>query len=172
MQRDATHALAMFVSRTGFDDLPGEVVHETKRILLDIIGCALGSVDVDKGRIAIKYARRIGGHPEATIFGTGERVAAPLAAFANGELMHALDFCPLLPPNHITALVTPAPLALAEARKASGKDLITAITLAHEVASRVGLSLDPMRKKEGGTWRPRGDSDSINLVQLLEQARS
>jgi 2-methylcitrate dehydratase PrpD len=99
-------------------------------------------------------ARQIGGRPEATILGTGDRVAAPIAAFANAETMHALDYCPLLPPNHITALVTPAPLALAEARAASGKDLILAIALAHEIASRVGQSLEGLRARKDGHVAP------------------
>ena len=156
MQANVTQQLASFVTATRFEDLPREVVHETKRILLDIFGCAIGSVDLAKGRIAVEFARAAGGAGEASILGTRHRVAATNAAFANGELMHALDYCPLLPPNHITALVTPAPLALAEATGASGKILITAVALAHEVASRVGVSLDPMRAKKGGlvvpTW--------------------
>jgi 2-methylcitrate dehydratase PrpD len=82
--------------------------------------------------------------------GTKERVSSALAAFANGELMHATDHCPLLPPAHITPFVTSAPLALSEAKRVSGKTLITAVALAHEVASRVGLSLDPMRVTTGG----------------------
>ncbi len=35
----------------------------------------------------------------------------------------------------------PASMALAESTKASGKTLITAIALAHEIASRIGMSL-------------------------------
>ena len=150
MEGATTQALADFVSGTGFDNLPKEVIHETKRILLDIIGCALGSKDLDKGKIAIEFARRIGGRPEATILGTAEKTTAGLAAFTNGELMHTTDHCPLLPPSHISAFVTPAPLALAEANNTSGKTLIAAVAIAHEVASRVGLSLDPMRIKKGG----------------------
>src|SRR4051794_28466140 len=107
MERSATHALASFAAKTRFEDLPPEVVHETKRMLLDVIGCAVGSVDLRKGRIAVEFAQESGGRPEATILGTGAKVSASLAAFANGELMHALDYCPLLPPNHITAFVTP-----------------------------------------------------------------
>src|SRR5882724_790332 len=100
MEGKITETLASFVSEITFDDLPQQVVHETKRILLDIVGCALGSVELEKGRIAVEFARRTGGYPDATILGTGEKVAAPVAAFANGELMHALDYCPILPPNH------------------------------------------------------------------------
>lgn len=145
-----THALARFVAETSFGRLPQDVVHETKRILLDVVGCALGSNDLDKGRLAIDFVCRAGGRPEVTVLGTSERTTTALGAFANGELMHTTDHCPLLPPAHIAPFVTPAPLALAESLKAPGTTLITAVALAHEVASRVGLSLDPMRIKKGG----------------------
>jgi 2-methylcitrate dehydratase PrpD len=150
MDAGTTGALASFVSDTRFHDLPREVVHETKRILLDGLGCALGSVGLSKGSISIEFARETGGRPESAIVGTRDRVAPAMAAFANGELMNALDFCPLLAPNHITAFVTPAPLALAEAKAASGQTLIAAVALAHEVASRVGSSLDAFRQGTGG----------------------
>ena len=133
MNDRVTQKLASFVSDTQYETLPREVVHETKRILLDIIGCAVGSVALPKARIATELAREIGGRPEATILGTRDKIAAPLAAFANGELMHALDYCALLPPNHISAFVTPAVLAVAEAKQASGKQLINAVALAHEI---------------------------------------
>lgn len=150
MNKKVTEALVKFSAETTFDNLPDKVVHETKRILLDIIGCALGAIDLDKGRISVELARYLGGRPEATILGVGDKVSSTNAAFANGELMHSMDFCPILPPAHVAPFVTAAPLALVEVKKASGKDLITALALAHEVTSRIGISLGSMRgEKEG-----------------------
>jgi len=146
----ATEALVEFGIKTQFDDIPEKVVHETKRILLDIIGCAIGAISMDKGKISIELARGFGGAPEATILGTGIKVSSANAAFANGELMHSLDYCPVLSPAHVAPFVTAAPLALAEVKKASGKSLITALALAHEIPSRIGISLGSMRAKEGG----------------------
>jgi len=80
--KTATQTLATFVADATFERLPREVVHETKRILLDIVGCAVGSVDLDKGRIAINMAREFGSRPEATLLGTQHRVSASIAAFA------------------------------------------------------------------------------------------
>ena len=154
MDGTVTQTLARFVAKSTFDDLPQDVAHETKRILLDVIGCALGSNGLAKGRIAIAYARQIGGAPEATILGTRERAPAALAAFANAELIHTMDFCPLLPPSHIAPFVTAPAMVFAEAKRAPGKNLIAAVAIAHEVASRVGLSLDPMRVKAGGLVAP------------------
>ena len=156
MESNSALTLASFAAETTYADLPAEVVHEVKRMLLDVIGCALGAVSVAKGRLAIRFARETGGRAEASIIGTADRVGMGAATFANAELMHALDYCPLLPPGHITPFVTAAPLAAAEAQEASGRTLILAVAMAHEVASRIGLSLDAMRAQAGGklgqTW--------------------
>ncbi|MFC1917706.1 MmgE/PrpD family protein [Chloroflexota bacterium] len=145
-----TKTLVDFGIQTQFADLPEKVVHETKRIFLDIIGCAIGGLGMDKGRIAIEVAKSLGGTPEATILGTAIKVAGANAAFANGELMHSLDYCPVLSPAHVAPYVTAAPLALAEVKKASGKTMITALAIAHEMSSRIGISQGNMRAKEGG----------------------
>ncbi|HXY74199.1 MAG TPA: MmgE/PrpD family protein [Dehalococcoidales bacterium] len=151
VKNNITGTLAKFGSDLKFDDLPKDVVHETKRIILDILGCALGSIDLAKGRIAVEFARKTGGRPESTILITGEKVASPIAAFANGEQMFSLDHCSLMPSAHVAPFVTSACLALAEERKASGKTFITAVALAHETASRIGVSM--------GTFRPiRGEA--------------
>ena len=53
--------LAHFAADTRFEDLPPDVVAESKRILLDFLGCALAAVDLDKGRIGIEFAGILGG---------------------------------------------------------------------------------------------------------------
>ncbi len=150
MNQNYTETLVRFAADTSFDDLPPKVVHETKRIFLDIMGCALGGRELDKGKIAVGFARNVGGTPEATILGTPFRVSCTNAAFADGELMHSLDYCPVLPPAHVSPYVTAAPLVLAELKQSSGKDLIAAVAMAHEVASRIGISVGSMRAKAGG----------------------
>ncbi len=61
----AMEALVRFATKTSFEDLPEEVVHETKRILLDSIGSALVGTSVGKGKIAVEVARHLGGPAEA-----------------------------------------------------------------------------------------------------------
>lgn len=181
MEGTVTQTLASFAAATSFKDLPPDVVHETKRLFLDVVGCAVGSTTLKKGRIAVAYARENGGRPDSTILGTSHKVPAALAAFANGELMHTLDFCPLLPPAHIAPFVTAPVLALAETKQASGQTLLVAVALAHEVASRVGLSLDPMRIKAGGLVAPSwglgfnafgGAAGAAKILGLDEDAMS
>ena len=121
MPKDATRTLAEFSAGLRYEDLPAEIVHEAKRLLLDTIGCGLGGYEVAKGQMAVKFARRTGGLGGSTILGVKEKVPSGMAAFANGELMNALDWNALLPPSHVPPYVMPSALALAEANRKPAK---------------------------------------------------
>ena len=150
MTRSVTEALANFSAGLQFEDLPPEVVQETKRLLLDTIGCGLGGFDLDKGKMALELARQMGGRREATVFGAHDRLPSAMAAFVNGELMNALDYCVLQPPAHVTPYVIPSVMAVAETRRVSGKELITALTVANEMSCRIADSLGNLRATPGG----------------------
>ena len=142
-----TGKLVDFIMKMDFAALPHEVIHECKRILLDSLGCALLSRTVDKGRISIELARRLGGPPESTVIGSRDKVSAAGAAFANGELINAMDMdVAVYPGGHVSPLVIPACLALAESKRASGKELLLALALAHEIAQRIGGCLGGMKR--------------------------
>jgi 2-methylcitrate dehydratase PrpD len=143
--------LADFASETTFSDLPEGVVEESKRVLLDSVGCALGGVEHPKGRIGIEYGRILGGvGGDATIIGTPDRVSVFGASFANGELINALDFDAVLPPGHVSPYVIPGALAMGESLRSSGKELITALAVSHEMSYRFGKSMDWTRDTEDG----------------------
>ena len=150
MSDGVTRTLAGFAAGLRYEDMPAAIVQEAKRLLLDTIGCGLGGYEVAKGQMAVKFARRSGGIGESTILGVGEKVPSGMAAFANGELMNALDWNALLPPSHTPPYVMPSALALAEAQEKTGKDLITAVVLGLEVAGRIGTSLGGLRATKGG----------------------
>lgn len=148
---------AAFAADTRFEALPSVVVQECKRLLLDSLGCALGGLSHPKGTIGVEYARLQGpGTPgmQASILGTGERVSAIAAGFANGELINALDFDALLPPGHVSPYVIPGALAAAELVRASGKDLLCAMAIAHELSNRMGKGLDYLRDIKDGKISP------------------
>jgi 2-methylcitrate dehydratase PrpD len=129
--------LAEFVNRTRFEDLPENVVWEVKRILLDSLGCALAGLRTVKGKTVFSLGFK-GGSPEATIVGVEQKVPASAAAFINGELLNALDYDVLCAPTgHVTPYLLSAPLAVAEWKQVSGKELILAVAISHEVAQRV-----------------------------------
>ncbi|MDQ7096524.1 MmgE/PrpD family protein [Desulfosporosinus sp. PR] len=136
--------LADFIDGITFADLPANVVHETKRLLLDSLGCALAGVTSDKGKWGIEFSRKFfAGSPQATVLGLGDRMSAVGAAFVNGELINALDYDAA--GKHLPPFVIPPSLATAEMNRVSGKELITACALALEVGMRIGLALGSYR---------------------------
>jgi 2-methylcitrate dehydratase PrpD len=159
--------LAEFATSTRYEDLPAHVAAESRRLLLDSIGCALGGLSHPRGRIALEYARRQGpGAPgaQASIIGTSERGSINTASFANAELVNALDFDAILPPGHVSPYVIPGALAFAEATGCSGKDLLCAIAIAHEMSHRIGKAQDYLRDIKDGKVTPppvNGYSSSV-----------
>lgn len=149
--------LARFAASSEVSALPPEAVREAGRILLDSLGVAIAGRDELKGRAGISYGRLIGGsmgQGEATILGTGEQASIFGAAYANGELINALDMDAILPPGHVTPYVLPPILALAEAQAMTGNKVIEAIAVAHEISTRIGMGMDYLRDTRDGKVDP------------------
>ena len=143
--------LVEFSDALRFKDLPAAVVSESKRLLLDSIGCAIAALGTDKGQMAVKVAKDMGGPPEARIIGTATSVSTSAAAFANGELINTLDYDALIsPPGHVAPYVIPAMLAVAEKHRSSGRDLVRALAVAHEVSARFGSAMADVRDVPAG----------------------
>lgn len=137
--------LTRYIAKTKYSDLPDEVTLEMKRVVLDSIGCAIAGMGTEKGKIAINYSRRLDGPRESTIIGTNNQVACINAAFANGELINALDFDAMSAgAAHDVPSLVAAILALAEKDNASGKDIILALALSFETTARLQSTSVPM----------------------------
>lgn len=140
----ATERLAAFSASLTYDDLPAPVVAQMKHILLDSIGCALAATTLGAGcREAIEVMRQVGGSPESSVLGTHTRIAAPNAAFANGALVHALNYDPIgLEVGHVGVVALAAPLAMAEAAGGvSGRAFLAASAVAAEVTARATVAV-------------------------------
>jgi 2-methylcitrate dehydratase PrpD len=137
---DIINALARFSLETKYDDLPQPVVQSTKNLLLDSIGCALGGVTTDPGKMIIAIAKMLGGPGECSIIGTGDKVSIVNAVLANGQLLNALDFDTVMAGGHTPPYIIPTELAMAERVNASGKDLILATAIALEIAARMATA--------------------------------
>jgi len=153
MENSLVYELAEFAHATKISDMPSEVIEESKRILLDSIGCAFSGISHKRGRIGADFAGVMGGKG-ATILATGQRASAFGAAFANAEAINALDFDVVLPPGHVSPYVLPPALATAEEKKSSGDELIIAIAVAHEMSNRIGKAMDYHRDIKDGQVVP------------------
>lgn len=146
-----TQRLADFAAHTRFEDLPATVVTETKRLLLDTIGCALGAVRTESGRIALDYVHLLGGKPHATVLGTTQRSSATAAAYANARLANVLDADDTFPTStHFGNATVFSALALAELDGRSGRDLLTAIAVGFDIGARIGSWMGAPMQIENG----------------------
>jgi 2-methylcitrate dehydratase PrpD len=137
----AAKAISLFAASLSWESIPDRTQLTVKRIILDCIGTALAATTLGEGcRETIAVACRLGGAKESTILGVGVKVSAIHAAFANGALVHALNYDPIgAEIGHIGVACLPAPLALAEATGGmSGRELIAAATVACEVCASDG----------------------------------
>lgn len=122
--------------------LPESTRVQSKRRLLDILGNALAATATPIEPILLNAAAAWGAGSEASAWGSGRKFPAPVAAFVNGSLSHAMDFDDTHLPSivHPSASIVPASLAVAEERASSGVELLDAITLGTELAVRLGTA--------------------------------
>jgi 2-methylcitrate dehydratase PrpD len=151
-----TASLAASCRALAFEALPPDVVFLAKQCLLDWFGVALAGSREPLAVILRNEALAEGGHPQATLIGSGERVSTRQAAVVNGAASHALDFddVQMTMSGHPTVPVAPAALALAETRGDSGRALITAFVTGFEMESRVGALMMPGHYAAG--WHATG----------------
>ena len=155
-----------------FQDVPPDVVHQTKRIVLDTLGCAIGGYASEANRIIqelIKEAR----HPEeATVFGSGIRTSCLNAVLANGALVRYLDYNDtafiLQGETYRTGYhpseVIPPILALAEWQHLSGKEVIAAIVVGYDLSfCFLKGVVGPGMEKKG--WN--GDTRGAYIMPLI-----
>jgi 2-methylcitrate dehydratase PrpD len=181
MTQTLIERLADFSFNVTYEMLPPTVVAECKRLVLDSLGCAIAAINEPKGRAGVAYARETGGgQRRATIIGSGEKVTAPAAAFANGELINALDFDAVLPPGHVTPYTLPGALAAGEEMGAPGRELIVTTAVSHEMSYRLGKAMDYLRDLKDGRISPPsvfGYSSAVfgataAIVRLRRQSRA
>jgi len=133
-------ALGAWVAGLRDEDVPLHVAATVRRQLLDGTGTALAAARLGAARPAVAVAAGLGGPPEATPLSGGPAIGAPAAAFADGVLVHALDFDDTHPGAlvHPTATVLPAAFAVGEQVGATGADVLTAAVAGYEVVCRLG----------------------------------
>jgi len=138
---NTSEILAKYVEEAQFHDFPKEVIAKAKYLILDSIGCALGGVQTDIGRIYIELAKDLRGEPESTVIGDGTKISSMNAANVNTQLANLLDFddtYEFYPPGHPGCEIIQTALALGEAVRASGEELLAAVIVGYEISLRVG----------------------------------
>ena len=133
--------LVEFVYQTGYSDLPPSAVKVIKNQLLAVLGTTFAGAYAEGCETVVNMAKKMGGREESSILMHGGRVPSQQAAFVNGVMARALDFCDALAPGaHIGSAVIPAALATAElAGGVGGTDFLAAVAVGTEVGVRLNL---------------------------------
>lgn len=160
-----TSELAAFAAATGYAQLPPEAAAKTRAVIMDTLGCALAGYTIAREELAplIRLAKTQGGSGPAGIFCDGHKTSVTQAAFANGGIIHTIDFDDTSATcfGHFGASLLPVVLALGQERGAGGADIIAAFAIGYDVAVRVGRTVWPSHYDH---WHPTSTLGTIGAA--------
>ena len=123
-----TSQLCERIAATGYENLGTPAIEAARRLVLDGIAIAIAGTEEEAIHILAAHHKEQGGATQATAIGNGFRLNTVSAAALNGAAMHVLDFEPMWSPaNHALSTTLAGVLALAEARGATGREILTAL---------------------------------------------
>ncbi|MBI4639768.1 MAG: MmgE/PrpD family protein [Candidatus Tectomicrobia bacterium] len=134
-----TESIAQFVEELEFEKVPSYAVRSLKECVLDALGVGLIGSTSGSAKIAIDHVRELGGNPQSGVFAAGFKTSAPQAAFANGIMIHAIDYDDISQswPGHPSAVLLPVSLSLGQMMKISGKELLESYVAGWETGARI-----------------------------------
>lgn len=133
------YPLAEWAANLRYDDLPEAVARQARLSLLDTIGCMIAGYSHPDNQAILAAERELGaagGKHAATVAVSGDRLSIPAAAKVNSCLAGILE----LDDNtagHGSLVTVPVGLAVAEAHRLSGRDLIAGMVATYEVTGRM-----------------------------------
>lgn len=136
--------LAANVLETRFENFDQETLENARNRIIDTVGCLIGGANDPSNPELVNLIKDYGGKEEATIFIHGGKVPAYNAAMVNSIMARSFDFEPVSPlvdgidiPGHISGTTVMTAISMGEANSVNGRELITALLVGEDVASRV-----------------------------------
>src|SRR5947207_12205836 len=174
MPEEATQALAQFATALTYEDLPDNVRHHCKHLLLDALACALAGHQGEETHQVAALAAGLAQSNESSVIG-GDRLSLAGATLLNGYLVTAVTMCDIHRSTltHVTPEVIPAALAVAERDGSSGRDLLVALAAGCEVTTRIGIGIDyPTFRAKGwhgpGVLGPFGAAAAVGRLRKFD----
>lgn len=159
-----TARLATRIASADFDAVPMNAREVSKQALMDFIGVTIAGMEEPLARILREDAAEQGGHAQATIIGTADKVSVQQAALINGSAGHAHDYddVQMDMSGHPTVPVAPVVLALAEQNGQSGKDVITAFAAGVDAECIISRFAGASHYQQG--WHSTGTMGSFGAA--------
>lgn len=137
-----TEKIAQFVVNLALDDVPLKARDIAKGGIVDALGAAIAGTQSDAARVITRWTRAESGAPLAGVIGGAFKTSPSSAARANGTIGHALDFDPPLP-------LLPVLLALGEAERTSGREVLAAYIAGVEVQAKLQSGVSSKHSAHG-----------------------
>lgn len=143
--------LAGDVHRLTLSRIPAEATELIRRAFLDTIGVALLGTRLESSAIAARVGLAQVGSGPCSIWGRARKTDVLTSALVNGTSAHAELFddnsAPMI--AHPSAPLVPALLALAQARRLSGTEVMVGYCAGFEVGVTLGRALNPRHYEDG-----------------------
>jgi 2-methylcitrate dehydratase PrpD len=120
--------------------IPEAILARTALCVKDTVGVAIAARTLGVGMAGTLVALDAGGPERSAIWGAAKAASPEDAALANGMLAHALDFddTHAAAIMHSSSVIVPPALALGEALKAPGREILAALVVGYQFAARLG----------------------------------
>jgi 2-methylcitrate dehydratase PrpD len=169
-----TRQLAAFGAALAGPELPGDVVHNAQRSLIDwIAACLAGAGDPAAAKLRHVVAM-VAPDQAASIIGTGQRTSAPFAALANGYASHLQDFDDVYNPVettvHLGSCVWPVVFALAQTRPLGGAGAVASLVAGFETGARVACAAGVGHYES--SWQVTGTAGRLAAAAAAARALS
>lgn len=143
-----TERLSAYATGLRSTDLSADTRHQTKRHIIDSLGCALGGFGNEPATVAIRLASQVQSRAPVRILGSARSTSPDMASFVNTILIRYLDCNDTFVSaggGHPSDMLG-AVLAIADQRGAPGASVLTATALAYEIYGRFA-DIFPTRDK-------------------------
>jgi 2-methylcitrate dehydratase PrpD len=167
-----TRAIAQFVYRTNYEDLPPDLVDSFRIFVLDTFAAGLIGSLLPWAKIVLEMVRGLGGRQEASVINQSWKADVSRAALANGTMIASFE-CEPLTGSHAAGTVLPAVMAVCEREHLDGKAFLTALILGAEVSARIARTAVGLETERGfhnpGTQGPLAAAVAVGKLYGLDE---
>ena len=143
--------LADYIVELSYDDLSSEVTHQTSRVILDSLATMYMGTRKEDAEGIIKFLEWNNASSDCTVIGTSLKTSVSWAAWANAAYAQVHDCndghreaAALGGSPHPGRVAIPTALALGEKLHLSGKEIIAAVVVGYDVATKLrGMNSSP-----------------------------
>jgi 2-methylcitrate dehydratase PrpD len=170
----ATQELARFAASLQYDDIPSSAVEMAKSLFLDGLACLIVGTRGAPGRSAARTMKRLGGHPQSTIFTGDFKGSVRDAAFANAIALYSVGLNDIHKPStsHPGGCIIAPLLAVAEWQNGIGREMIAAMVAGYDINGRLGSATAPSHRERGfhttGTIGTFGATAAVGRMMRLD----